>query len=230
MKTTKFLVLFLLFLNAYQSNVFGQFRVSTNNPYVENFYSSNLSDLPITRVAIHETRTYVYFEYKTSPNLKNGWISINSNTTLTAKNSDIALKIEGWSDDTKIKRSKILKLGTRYPVKANRKYEFALAFPSIPLGVDVISIRANIGAPNEFYWENIHIYNHPDKSSSPTNSSLTVYGTTIGDAILYDSNWERITTIAKDNSVEIISKEREWHKVKFRHLEGYIHEGMLKFE
>ena len=156
MKTTKFLVLFLLFLNAYESNVFGQqLRIATSYPDVGNHSQSNIADLSITRVSIWEDRTYVYFEYKTSPNLRDGWISLSSKTTLTAKNTNISLKIEEWGFEGQELNE--LKLDTQYSVNANKIYVFYMIFPVIPEGIEYISIRENIDVPNEFYWEDIHI-------------------------------------------------------------------------
>lgn len=145
----------------WQASLFAQ--ITTKNPYVENYSKSEIADLPIIGVSISKGLTIVMFDYITNRNLTGGWISLSSNTTLTAKNSSISLRIKEWgvyTDD-----AEPLMFNERYSVKADRKYTFFMVFSELPTGLENITIRENAGA-NEFYWKGIHINN-------PINSSTT---------------------------------------------------------
>ncbi len=139
---------------------------TTTNPYVENYFQSEIANLPIIGVYIGEEYTLVIFEYITSRSLSNGWISLSSKTTLTANNSTISLKIIEWGIYDGEKNS--LDFDEKYSVKGDRKYTFYMFFNSLPKGIENISIRENIGS-SEFYWKGIHI-NNP---KNITNSNLS---------------------------------------------------------
>lgn len=139
---------------------------TTTNPYVENYFQSEIANLPIIGVYIGEEYTLVIFEYITSRSLSNGWIYLSSKTTLTANNSTISLKIIEWGIYDGEKNS--LDFDEKYSVKGDRKYTFYMFFNSLPKGIENISIRENIGS-SEFYWKGIHI-NNP---KNITNSNLS---------------------------------------------------------
>ena len=154
-------ILTIVFMVYWQASLFAQ--ITTKNPYVENYSKSEIADLPIIGVSISKGLTIVMFDYITNRNLTGGWISLSSNTTLTAKNSSISLRIKEWgvyTDD-----AEPLMFNERYSVKADRKYTFFMVFSELPTGLENITIRENAGA-NEFYWKGIHINN-------PINSSTT---------------------------------------------------------
>jgi S1-C subfamily serine protease len=162
----KLYIIIPVLLFAFQSNVFGQ--VTTKNPYVENHTQSNIADLPIIGVSIGDDFTIVMFDYITSRYLSGGWISLNSKTTLTAKNSTVSLKIKDWgvyNGDTES-----LNFNEQYSVKSDRKYTFFMIFPKLPAGVENITIRENAGK-NEFYWKGIHINNPKNSSETYTSPS-----------------------------------------------------------
>ena len=214
----KAIITITLLLCAFPLSILGQERIITN-PYVENCYQLDNVNLIITEVSVDEDFTYVFFDYTTSPNLKDGWISMSSKTTLTSKDSNISLTIEEWGIETQTLDE--LNFDRQYPVDADSKYSFYMVFPSLPSNIENISIRENIGQ-GEFYWNGIQM--------KTIDRILNSFATTKRDAILYDSNWKRITTIAKGNSVEILSRRRNFYWVKIRHLEGYIHRVDLIFE
>ena len=159
----KLLILISFLLPAFQSAIFGQ--ITTANPYVENQYQSNIADVPIIGVIIGDDYAMVVFDYITSRDLTDGWISLSSKTTLTARNSNVSIRIRSWGFYNRDNQEpEPLKFDEAYNVKADRKYTFFMDFPKIPAGLDNISIRENIGT-NEFYWRGIHI-NNPVNSSS----------------------------------------------------------------
>ena len=166
----KKLFLLLAFLQpVFQSIIIGQ--VTTENPYVENQFQSNIAEAPIIGVLIGDNYTLVIFQYITSRAMQNGWISLSSRTTLTARNSNTSLRITSWGGYDEEPES--LNFDKSYPVKADRRYSFYMVFPKIPAGIDNISIRENIGA-TEFYWSGIHITNPTNNYSNnrtPSNSN-----------------------------------------------------------
>jgi S1-C subfamily serine protease len=167
-------ILTIFFLVYWQASLFAQ--ISTKNPYVENYSKSEIADLPIIGVSISKGLTIIMFDYITNRNLTGGWISLSSNTTLTAKNSSISLRIKEWGVYTD--EAEPLKFNERYSVKADRKYTFFMVFPELPTGIENISIRENAGA-NEFYWKGIHI-NNPINSST-TRGQASTYQETMRD-------------------------------------------------
>ena len=71
--------------------------------------------------------------------------------------------------------------------------------------------------------------NSHSQSLQTTSQKPKVLATITKNAHLKNSYGEKVTTIAKGCSVEIISREGKWYKVKIRHLEGYMDEKFLKF-
>jgi S1-C subfamily serine protease len=160
MKQKQYIFTTLLLL-IWQASLFGQ--ITTKNPYVENHMQSEISDLPIIGVSIGNGITMVMFDYITVRNLSNGWISLSSNTSLTAKNSSISYKIKEWGIYKGEAES--LNFNEKYSVNADRKYTFFMIFDELPAGIENITIREN-AVSNEFYWNGIHINN-------PANGSTT---------------------------------------------------------
>jgi S1-C subfamily serine protease len=162
MEKGKALIISFALLFGFITNSFAQ--NATKNPYVENHSQSNIADSPIVGVYVENDVTFVVFEYITSRYLSEGWLSLSSKTTLTAKNSNISLKIKDWgvyNDE-----AKLLNFDERYSVKSDRKYTFFMVFSKVPTGIENITIRENLGS-EEFYWKGIHINN----SSEPSGSS-----------------------------------------------------------
>ena len=142
--------------------LFGQ--ITTSNPYVESAYQSVYSELSIIGVYIVDEEngyTIIFLEGITSRNITDQWISLSSKTTITAKNTNISLKILDWGLYGGEFES--LKFNERYSLKADRKYTFYMIFPKVPAGIERITIRENIGS-DQFYWIGIHI-NNPNYSS-----------------------------------------------------------------
>lgn len=159
-------IIIILLLLASKTSLFAQ--VTTKNPYVENHTQSVIADLPIIGVSIGKGITMVMFDYITSRGLSDGWISLSSNTTLTAKNSSISYRIKEWGLYNEEVKS--LNFNERYSVKADRKYTFFMIFAEIPAGIENITIRENAGT-NEFYWKGIHINNPANGSSAREQTS-----------------------------------------------------------
>ena len=162
---SKFILITLLFLS-YQINLLGQ--KTTKNPYVENKIQSEIADVPIIGVSIGSGITMVMFDYITNRNLSDGWISLSSKTTLTAKNSSILYRIKEWgvyNGD-----AEALNFNERYTVKADMKYTFFMIFSELPSGIENISICENEGT-NSFNWKGIHINNSFNGSSLKEQSS-----------------------------------------------------------
>lgn len=159
-----FLPLVLLTTNIFSQNV-------TNNPYVERQLKSNIATENITGIYIDEEYTFVSWEYITSRYVTDGWMSLSSKTTLTAKNSTLKLKIISWGtfDEDGIYP---MDFDDHYSTKSDRRYIFYMLFPSIPQGIENITIRENLGTDNEFYWSGIHINN----STPLTNGGSIGYG------------------------------------------------------
>jgi len=166
MKKLFLLIIFLML--AFQSVIIGQ--TTTENPYVENQFQSNIADVPIIGVSLGDDYTLVIFQYITSRDLRDGWISLSARTTLTARNSTISLRIKNWGFHDE--EPELLDFDQPYNVKADRKYTFFMIFPKIPSGLDNISIRENIGS-NEFYWSGIHITNPTNNFSNNRTPSYT---------------------------------------------------------
>lgn len=163
MKNRFFLSAVLLMF--YQINVIAQ--ITTEKPFVENYSQSNIADVPIIGVSIDEDVTLVVFEHITNRNLTDGWISLSSKTTLKGKNTNVSLKIKDWGVFDSEANS--LDFDEKYSVKADRKYTFYMIFPSLPNGIENISIQENIGS-SEFYWNGIHI-NNPKNISENNNAT-----------------------------------------------------------
>lgn len=159
MKQLYIIITILLF--TCQSVVFGQ--ITTRNPYVENHSQSEIAELPIIGVSVGDDITMIMFEYITSRYLSDGWISLSSKTSLTAKKSGISLKIKDWGVYNGDIES--LNFNEQYSVKADRKYQFYMIFSKLPAGIENITIRENEGR-NEFYWKGIHINNPANSYSS----------------------------------------------------------------
>ena len=144
----------------------------TKNPYVDKSYKSEWGSPTITDVIISEENTFIILEDITSRYLSGGWISMSSKTTITAKNSNIVLKIQEWGyyDDWKGEYQSLV-FNKRYSVEKDRRYLFVLVFPSIPTGIENITIREN--EQHEFFWEGIHINNSGQTHSQSSSSSYS---------------------------------------------------------
>ena len=154
----------LLSTNIFSQNV-------TNNPYVERQLKSNIATENITSIYIDEEYTFVTCEYITSRYLSDGWMSLSSKTTLTAQNSNLNLRIISWGtfDEENIYP---MDFDVHYNTKSDRRFVFYMLFPSIPQGIENITIRENLGTDNEFFWSGIHINN----SAPLTSSGSSRYG------------------------------------------------------
>ena len=193
MKTTKLLVLFLLFLNTYQSNVFGQDStiVYGQDSTIERRLLGNRSyDNLFIRIENGEDETILYFVNRLSYKDR---ISMSSNTTLTVNESNINLKIKGWGvKEIESRKLKYLSLDTRYFMVPERIYEFFLIFPAIPaipLNSEYISIRENIGEADEFAWEGflediVYDFSYTFRESPPPPPEM------IDELSIKDSIWD----------------------------------------
>jgi S1-C subfamily serine protease len=176
--------LIFLLLCVCTPTLFGQ--IITIHTQDQKVYQSNLVTSPIRYVVIDKNFTLVLFDYITSPQLKNGSISISEKTTLTGKNSTVSLKIKDWGvfygdyeslqpngwDSFPHEKEKIpnLNAGTNefeslpfnlaHKIKGDRKYALYLLFPPLVAGIENISIRGN-----DFYWQD-QIINNPSKGST----------------------------------------------------------------
>ena len=216
----KLFMLFIFLIPVSQSIIWGQ--VTTDNPYVENSFQSNRADCSILGVSIGDDYTLVVFEYITSRYLTEGWISLSSKTSLTARNASLSLRIKSWGVFTN-GEPETKNFDERYAVKADRKYTFFMVFPEIPAGLENISIRENMGS-DEFYWSGIHITNptnsfSSNKTKTPSNSNPTerafdISGSGTGFAI--SSNGLVVTSyhVVKDaNRIQIRGVNGDFNKV-----------------
>jgi len=161
----KYAILLTLLLCALYNTLPAQ--VTTRNPLVENRSQSNIADYPIVGVLVDNEYTVVLFDYITNRNLRDGWISMSSRATLTAKNSNISLSIYEWGVFDEEPAS--LDFDEQYSVNADRKYTFYMVFPPLPAGVDNITIRENAGASG-FFWGGIHVNNKNTRTSSSNST------------------------------------------------------------
>lgn len=170
MRNLIFVCSLLLSLVTFSQNV-------TENPYVERQLPSQWTKDNISLVFITEEYTMVLWECITSRDIS--WLSLSKNTSITSKNNpNLNLKIIDWGtfDGEEMKP---WDFDVRYYVKGDRKYNFYMMFPSIPIGVENITIRENIytDMTDEFFWQGIHIQNSTPVSSY--NSSSTSRNTSI---------------------------------------------------
>lgn len=130
----------------------------TEYPYVSKPYPSDAYGANnIILVLNSEDGCVVVLEYITSRNSDGGWISIDSKTMLTDSKSSIRYKIIDWGIIYDSENVNSLNFDEKYSVTADRKYLFYLEFPTVPSGINNISIRESL--PYGFYWEGIHIKN-----------------------------------------------------------------------
>ncbi|MBO7445650.1 MAG: trypsin-like peptidase domain-containing protein [Bacteroidales bacterium] len=146
----------------------------TKNPQVDKSYKSEWGSPTITDVIISEENTFIVLEDITSRYLSGGWISMSSKTTITAKNSNLVLKIQEWGyyDDWREEYQPLV-FNKKYSVEKDRRYLFVLVFPSIPTGIENITIREN--EQHEFFWEGIHINNSSQTHSKSSSSSFSSF-------------------------------------------------------
>ena len=76
------------------------------------------------------------------------------------------------------------------------------------------------------HYDALAFYNMCNTACGNVNGE---YATTKYKATLYRSNWRKFKKIPKYCSVEVIYKNENYYWVKYRNLEGYIHEVYLEF-
>ena len=114
-------------------------QIEIKHPFVENSVKSDISDIKLIYVAI-DNYTIVGVKYTTIPDLKNGWIAISKQMTLSYSNKET--EILQWGFITEKGENQRLEFDTKYPVQPNSENYIYLAFQAaIPSDTKIISIH-----------------------------------------------------------------------------------------
>ncbi len=139
-------------------------------PPVEESPSDKLMSLTISRVAIDDEITAVYFDAITSPKCEDCWISLASNTYLTVADKHSSYRIIEWGV---VGGNEPLNLDfdQRYSMPTERQFTLYMTFPLIPYETKSISIKENTGSQytEGFYWKNIRLDRSSADESQTTN-------------------------------------------------------------
>lgn len=148
--------------------------VITSSPYIEHPYLDSVyAEVTLNGVVLSEEYLSISLDYKTQPNVSEGWISISSLMTLTAENGTIKENIIGFGVnlDGDLKE---LELGKKYYLLPDTRYQFMLLFKGIPKGIKTISVDENVDGDGGFFWYNILI-NNPLKENNNSKYNSNPY-------------------------------------------------------
>lgn len=163
------LVIALLAMNSLATLIAQNTCNVTNYPQINNPYPSSVyGTTTIEKVQIYSDHTIVVLQYKTGKH-SGGWISLASTTYLLVNGEKYP--ITAWAQDSGDDITN-LDLNERYDVNPNTTYTLIMVFPSVPVGVENISIVE----PNGFYWYGIHINNSTPLAARTNNTTYSGVG------------------------------------------------------
>ena len=144
-----------LFLALLMATASLQAQITTDNPTVDRGSRS----ATITRIALDDEYTYVLIEYITPRRCDDCWVSLSSNTRLSALADGTSKRVISWGvyNDGEPKE---LELDERYSTTADRRYVLFMVFPRLEPGITTINIVEHTSAGTGWAWNGVH-FNNP---------------------------------------------------------------------